>query len=949
MRLLSIESASFGVLSLREPVAFSPGVNVIVAPNQAGKTTLLTLIEWALYGVPPHGNAKRSAGILEDWAPWSGEKPRGVLHIAPELAGWPKTLRLDANFADYRAYLTDAQTLADVSRLLEVNKNGTWNLGANLLGLRREAFKACLLAVQSELEQVLTDVELRRVLTADLAELVEDPDRATLDAALEALDKPCFSCEPLQATPILLRNLVNRAEDDFRRKRQHREQLEAKYRELEEALAEREQAEHQHAALSAEFKQLEAKREQYDLAIAHWRYSQVHKLREGLREWDKRLAEVPQLAEFPHDLDGAIQRWRGEVSQHRDAINRQRAKLDQHRLRHAAVEEQLRRDEALLAQSDYLAQLGELSTALDLARKELSTAEWKVKEYGEGSDVLARTRFDALTERIAPYREAVPAIKEWLDKQEHLRTERRQLEARAGELAPLAKHKLPLAWILAAGLFVCAIAAGIAGAVLHALGLGIVAAVVLAAGAAALLVLGLRGRRSADQAVIELGQVVQPALAKIAQQEQGLGYQQVELQAQYGLGDDTWQQLLADLPEYSQLDFKHRNYSNACRDREMAQAKVESSWNSVRYILADAPPKVDRDWLTAMIGRLEQARRRTQERLDITAAIKDGERELHNLELKEQAELLPRLGKLLAPVGLEQRASTDPEGAIRQYDSLAREARAYADQLALLATAEDRARSIPLPREDYERRIGLLSAQQILQLGQVVQDEDGFRRAGLERRTIHNHIVELRQKLDQAQSAAGRFRERVARDEDSLLELPDAQREDDAAAARVATLLRWERALELLRHALRELQHELASSMAPRISEELEHILRQAPVPNLEAVAVGEQLDLRLRLAGAPPGLTPKETLERLSLGAKRQLALAVRAAVAHALGATRNAPLLLDEPLAELDDNRAIDCLRYLEQLAVEHQVLLTTCHASQLKWLLEQSGIRAVVHALA
>jgi hypothetical protein len=948
MRLLAIESANFGALALREPIVFAPGINVIVASNQAGKTTLLTLIEWALYGVPPHTSAKRSAVALEDWAPWSGEKPRGLLQIAPELQGWPGQLRLDANFADYRAYLTDTQSLADVSRFIQVSKNGTWDLGVHLLGLRREAFKASLLALQGELEQVLTDIELRKVLTADLAELVEDPDRATLDAALEALEKPSFSFEPLQSTPIQLHNLLSRAEEEHRRKRQQREALETKYRELEHALSEREEAEHQLSALSSEFAQSEVKREQYDLATAHWRYSQVHKLREGLREWDKRLADTPLLANFPHDLDGAIQRWRGEVSQYRDAVNRHHAKLDQHRLRHAAVDEQLRRDEALAALADYLPQLGELNTALDLGQKEVNTAEWKVKEYGEGSDVLTRSRFEALDERIAPHRDAVPALMEWIETQSRLGAERAQLEKRIKELEPSVRRTSPVMLYLAAALLVGAVAAGVIGPLLHAAPLGVALAVVLAAGALALLALGLRGRQAADKAIIEISQVLKPGLEKLTQQEKSLGYQHVELQAQYNLSDELWQQMLRDLPEYSQLNMKLRNYADACRDRDHARDKVESAWGSVRYILADAPPKADRDWLTATMGRIEQTRRRQQERLDLVAAIKDGERELNNLQRKEQEELLPRLGKLLEPLGLEQRALADAESAIRQYESLARDARAYADQLALLATAEDRARTIPLPREEYERRIGLLSPLQIQQIGRMVRDEEGFRRAGIERRAIHERAVELRQKLDQAQAAAGRFRERIARDEDALLRVPDAQSDDDAAAARLATVQRWERALELLRHLLRGLQRELASSLAPHISEELGHILRQAPVPNIEAVALGEQLDLRLRVAGAPPGLTPQEAVGRLSLGAKRQLAVALRAAVAHALGATRNAPLMLDEPLAELDDERAVDCLRYLEQLGTEHQVLLTTCHAAQLKWLLERSGIKATVLAL-
>ena len=58
MRLLAIEQARFGTLDVREPLQLAPGLNICVAPNQAGKSTLLTLIEWLLYGVPPRGRRR---------------------------------------------------------------------------------------------------------------------------------------------------------------------------------------------------------------------------------------------------------------------------------------------------------------------------------------------------------------------------------------------------------------------------------------------------------------------------------------------------------------------------------------------------------------------------------------------------------------------------------------------------------------------------------------------------------------------------------------------------------------------------------------------------------------------------------------------------------------------------------------------------------------------------
>lgn len=948
MKLLSLETASFGTLKISEPLMFAPGLNIVIAPNQAGKSTLLTLIEWSLFGVPPHSNVKRSTVSLDEWAPWSGEKPGAVLTLMPEQAGWPSQVRLDARLAEYAPYLSDSDTLADVSNLMQVFRNGTWDLGQKLLGLRREAFRASLLAMQTELEQVLTDVEMRKLLTTDLADLVEDPERATLDAAFEALEKPVFACEPLAPTPVLLNSILNRAEDDLKRRRHERLELEAKYSALEQALSERESAESQVSKIRGEVDELEKRRDLFDLAAANWRYSQVFKLKEVLREWDRRIAEAPFLADFPFEIENALQRWRGELSQHRDNANRQRAKLDQHRSRLSATEEQIKRDEQLLALADSQQQLGELATAIDLGQKEISTADWKVREYGEGSDASTRSRFEALDERIAPQREAVPAVIEWIETQARLTAEQEKLAARITALTPLANSGTPVLLYIAALMFIGAVASGIFGVLNHAAVAGIALAAVLIVAAFWLFSTGLKRRRSADSAALEINEVIKPGLDKLNAQLKSHAYLHVELQARFGLSDELWQQLLKDLPEYGQLNLRLRNYADAIRDRDNGRAKIDKAWATVRYFLADAPVAVDHAWLTARIAKIDEARKRQQERIDMLAAIKDGDRELANLERREKDDFLPRLARMLEPLGLGSRALADSDSAIRQFETFAREARQYKDQLALLTTAEERARDIPMPLEQYEQRINSLPSQQIQETARLIQDEDGYKRITTERKAVNIKVVELRQKLDQAQATAGRYREHIARDEEALLGLPEAQAQEAAALERLETIRRWQRAIDLLRRALGDLQRELVSSLAPRISEELQYILRQAPVQHVEAAALGEQLELRLRLHGAPPGLAPAELIARLSVGAKRQLALAVRAAVARALGATHSAPLLLDEPLAELDDERAAGCLSYLAQLAREQQVLLTTCHKTQYDWLLQHTGVKAQVLAL-
>ena len=70
--------ATFGKLEYRS-LSFSKGLNIIEAPNESGKSTLLAFLRVMLYGFPP-----RERGALADknrYAPWSLSPMRGTLAL----------------------------------------------------------------------------------------------------------------------------------------------------------------------------------------------------------------------------------------------------------------------------------------------------------------------------------------------------------------------------------------------------------------------------------------------------------------------------------------------------------------------------------------------------------------------------------------------------------------------------------------------------------------------------------------------------------------------------------------------------------------------------------------------------------------------------------------------------------------------------------------------------
>ena len=80
MRILSM-TATFGKLS-RQTLTFEPGMNLIEAPNEWGKSTWCAFIMAMLYGIDT--GARSKTGVLADkehYAPWSGEPMSGRMDI----------------------------------------------------------------------------------------------------------------------------------------------------------------------------------------------------------------------------------------------------------------------------------------------------------------------------------------------------------------------------------------------------------------------------------------------------------------------------------------------------------------------------------------------------------------------------------------------------------------------------------------------------------------------------------------------------------------------------------------------------------------------------------------------------------------------------------------------------------------------------------------------------
>jgi DNA repair exonuclease SbcCD ATPase subunit len=124
-------------------------------------------------------------------------------------------------------------------------------------------------------------------------------------------------------------------------------------------------------------------------------------------------------------------------------------------------------------------------------------------------------------------------------------------------------------------------------------------------------------------------------------------------------------------------------------------------------------------------------------------------------------------------------------------------------------------------------------------------------------------------------------------------------------------------ALEVLRDAVREYQEQHVG----RIAENAGATLARLTEGRYGSVALDAEFNATLAMGtrGAIP-------IESLSRGARDAFYLSLRAAIAHELAAREPLPLLLDDPLAHLDEERRGSLLAYLEELSTEVQVILLT-----------------------
>ena len=168
--------ATFGKLEYRS-LSFSKGLNIIEAPNESGKSTLLAFLRVMLYGFPP-----RERGALADknrYAPWSLSPMRGTLALTCQKGNITlqrDTARANSPMGRFSAVYTGSSETVDGLTAADC--------GETLLGVPCEVYERSAFIRQSSLT-VDASTELERRIAALITTGEEGQSFSEASAALK--------------------------------------------------------------------------------------------------------------------------------------------------------------------------------------------------------------------------------------------------------------------------------------------------------------------------------------------------------------------------------------------------------------------------------------------------------------------------------------------------------------------------------------------------------------------------------------------------------------------------------------------------------------------------------------------------------------------------------------------------------------------------------------------
>ena len=162
MQLTRIQVDGFGVLRATD-LRFGKGMNLVIGPNEAGKSTLQEAILTGLYGFQSEKTrGPAAAAAVERWRPWHDSAFRLALEFELDDG---RRLRVDRDFDGETVGVQDLETGEDMTAHF-LTDGETGSLGRRILGIPKDIFTGTACISRAEVMRIEDSGAIREAITA---------------------------------------------------------------------------------------------------------------------------------------------------------------------------------------------------------------------------------------------------------------------------------------------------------------------------------------------------------------------------------------------------------------------------------------------------------------------------------------------------------------------------------------------------------------------------------------------------------------------------------------------------------------------------------------------------------------------------------------------------------------------------------------------------------------
>ncbi|HEY3174300.1 MAG TPA: AAA family ATPase [Candidatus Polarisedimenticolia bacterium] len=953
MKIRRLRIDGFG--NLRGDFIFSSDrCNLILEPNESGKSTLAAAILAALYGLPrQRATRDRPIKMKEQYRPWSG----GAFAVELDVDCRERSYTIRRDFDQDTVVVLDGATGKEITAQFSRGKDHV-DLGEALTGLTREDFSRCCFVGQREIES-LRDAEglthaLQRIASSQKGDVAAGEALAALARAVD------HDYEGMRLGRGKVETEIRRLEKEIDEVRAEMEVIAARRRASEDKIRRLEEATAQEGRAEADLARVDFLCLLAASQEAQAQLDQVRKDAEEIRRCREEIAALDGYSRLPLERLEGLREIRTRIEslqEHRSASEKKVQEIEaalaraQEEMAPVASFAALGAGEVALI-ADRQAVLADLWEQRRSKRQALRKEEKRLADAGidPGRVTELASAFSQVDEDertfLGGYRERVLELKAALSEAERERDRHAQVEgADSAALVPLAAARRAEAVALGLGFFGFALIPVLWFTLDTKL--PILAALVLAV-AGFIWWIRLQEKRPVHGAE-EFGTDLQRIQTEIWSREKELAAIQERVsnlasRINYARPDrlveefralETLQEKAAPLAQTAATLREIQNRYDAASAELldlMQRAGRPPSWRLVTPRIARRF-REEAERFRDALGKADSLRSELA-----TSRREAGVTQMELKTLHTEAAAIFREG--MGP----DASYTDPADAVTRFAEAAARRERWSRLTQEILPAALRRNAVP-----PEERIATLTRElEVLsrQVDRAVQQSPAL--FGLRTDRSSREYVEERRRLQE--EARGTQRDRLALSDelgDVLKEYrrdyPGRQRLLSGLEGAHARAVAFRDAVALSSEVLQEISREAYAQWAEVLNDRTGEILRRIN-PSYGEVLFDTDLTFTLRDVRSGRRLDQNAVDVHFSSGARDQIYLAVRMAVSEYLSASgTRLPFILDDPLATFDDERFERAMEFLlDTIARRHQVVILSCHEVRHRRWLESSPDR-------